>query len=326
MPGAAALIGVDWGTSRFRAYLFSAHGALLDSIDCPSGLLAVTEGAFGAVLRRECEAWFREHHGIAVLMCGMIGSRQGWREVPYIAGKIGSEELAAAAVSVEEEPNRIQIIPGLSALSFDGAPDVMRGEETMLVGALAVGSPQSALFCVPGTHSKWVAVRDSQIGCFSTYLTGELFALLKQRSVLTSLITSQQDRQAVLDDESFYQGLAMAADATSLLHRLFSIRARCVTESAPPYIVEDVLSGLLIGTELNAVSQQLEQHSGQVTLLSSGPITERYRKALVHMGHTPEVRDASLACRNGLCSVAEKLGHIAATDRVTVTQAAKADR
>ncbi len=312
---AAALIGIDWGTTSFRAYLFASDGELLDRIDRPAGILTVEDGNFGVVLQTACEEWMREHPAIPVLMCGMIGSRHGWRDVPYVVGEAGAVELASASVIVQEEPNRIQIVPGLQATSFDGGPDVMRGEETMLIGAVATGAPQTALFCLPGTHSKWVAVQNGNIGSFSTYLTGELFAMLKERSVLAGLIAEESNRPAALHEKSFHQGLAMASDGTSLLHRLFSIRAQYLTESSPPYVVEDVLSGLLIGTELISVSQQLQQHSGKVTLLSSGTIAERYCNALAFMGHAPECFESNEACMIGLCSIAEKLGHISSTDR-----------
>lgn len=312
---AAALVGIDWGTTSFRAYLFAGDGELLDRIVRPAGILTVEDGNFAGVLHTVCEKWIKENPAIPVLMCGMIGSRHGWRDVPYVVGEVGASELASATVVVQEEPNCIQIVPGLQATSFDGGPDVMRGEETILIGAIAAGAPQTALFCFPGTHSKWVAVKKGQIGSFSTYLTGELFAMLKERSVLAGLIAEESNAPRVLHQQSFHQGLAMASDGTSLLHRLFSIRAQYLTESAPPYVVEDVVSGLLIGTELISVSLQLQQHSGKVTLLSSGTIAERYRNALSYMGHAPDLFEADSACMIGLCSIAEKLGHISLTGR-----------
>ncbi len=315
MSVTAAFIGTDWGTTSFRSYLIASDGELLDRIVRPAGILTVEDGNFGAVLHNVCEEWMREHPAIPVLMCGMIGSRHGWRDVPYVIGEVGAAELASATLVVQEEPNRIQIVPGLQATCFDGGPDVMRGEETILIGAIAAGAPQTGLFCLPGTHSKWVAVQNGNIGSFSTYLTGELFAMLKERSVLTGLIAEKSKLPDALHEQSFHHGLAMASDGTSLLHRLFSIRAQYLTESVPRYVVEDVLSGLLIGTEIISVAQQLRRHAGKITLLSSGTIAKRYRSALTYFGHASELIEADAVCVLGLCAIAEKLGHISSAGR-----------
>ncbi len=310
MSATAALIGVDWGTSSFRAYLFADNGELLDRIIRPAGILTVDNGDFAAVLRTTCGAWIADRPDLPILMCGMIGSRQGWLEVPYIGGDAGVTELAAAATVIKGESSRIQIVPGLQARSFDGGPDVMRGEETILAGAIASGAPQTGLYCLPGTHSKWVSVLDGRIDSFSTYLTGELFAMLRERSILTTPIAEGPTGPGALREQSFQQGLALASGGTNLLHHLFSIRAQFLTDGAEVCVVEEMLSGLLIGTELMSVSRQLQQHSGVITLLSSGMISDRYRNALVSLRYVPEVYEAEAACMNGLCSIAAELGLI----------------
>lgn len=317
VPATSALIGVDWGTSSFRAYLISGNGELLEQVTGPAGIMSVDDGDFGAVLRRACAEWIESCPGLPILMCGMIGSRQGWKEVPYLRGEIGASELAAAVTPIENEQGRIRIVPGMQALSFDGGPDVMRGEETILVGAIASGAPQTALYCLPGTHSKWVSVSDGRIGSFSTFLTGELFAILCERSLLSALIADGSAVSEEQRNESFQQGLAMASKGTHLLHKLFSIRAKFLTEAVESCIVEEVLSGLLIGTELVSVSRQLQEHAGGVILLASGDISERYQKALVHMGHAPEVHEAEAACMKGLHSIAAEAGLMSSTRVMT---------
>ncbi len=303
------MIGVDWGTSSFRAYLFAENGTLLDRVACPAGILTVSNGDFAAVLRTLCAKWIEACPGLPILMCGMIGSRQGWLEVPYLCGEIGLSELAAATMQVENDQLKIHIIPGMQARSFDGGPDVMRGEETILIGAMASGAPQTALYCLPGTHSKWISVVDGRIGSFSTFLTGELFAMLSERSILSALITDAQVYSEAERSHSFQRGLKMALDGTNnLLHKLFSIRAQFLTGIIEECIVGEVLSGLLIGTELMSVTGQLKKHPGNVVLLTSGTIMERYCNALVYMNYAPEVHEADTACMKGLYFIAAKLG------------------
>ncbi len=308
MPASPALIAVDWGTSSFRAYLLSGNGALLDRVTRPAGIITVTDGNFACVLRTVCAAWIATCPGLPILMCGMIGSRQGWQEAEYVSGEVGAAELAAASALIRGEPGIVQIVPGIQALSFDGGPDVMRGEETILIGALATGAPRTALYCMPGTHSKWVSVSNGRIGSFSTFLTGELFAVLSERSILSDLIGDDKVATDELRKQSFLRGLEMAAEQAHLMHQLFSIRATVLTGTGTTFVVDEVLSGLLIGTELMSVSRYIKQHSGAVTLLASGAILERYSEALEYMGHASVIHDAEPACISGLHSVAANLG------------------
>lgn len=268
--------------------------------------MSVDDGDFAAVLRDGCGAWLEKYPDLPILMCGMIGSRQGWQEVPYLGGEVGVAELAATVAPIESEQGRIRIVPGLRALSLDGRTDVMRGEETILIGALASGAPRTALYCLPGTHSKWVSMSVGRIRSFSTYLTGELFATLCERSILSALMADGAAAPEELRNQSFQQGLAMASEG-SLLHTLFSIRANFLT-GVEAFVVEEVLSGLLIGTELLSVSSHLQDHSGGISLIASGTIAERYREALRYMGYAPEVYEAEAACVNGLYSIAAKSG------------------
>jgi 2-dehydro-3-deoxygalactonokinase len=298
------MIGVDWGTTSLRAYLMAADGAVLDRQIRASGILNVPDGDYAFVLEEACGGWMERWPGLPVLMCGMIGSRQGWREAPYLQGDAGSKELAAALVTVTTGKYQVQIVPGLEAKSFNGGPDVMRGEETILIGALAQGAPTEGLYCLPGTHSKWVSVFNGRIGAFSTFLTGEIYEMLCRRSILSALIKSTGSTSDEVRHEAFLRGLDLAGDGAGLLHQLFSIRARALTGAGDEGTAGDMLSGLLIGSELLSVGDRLRSFRDSLVLVASGAIADRYRTALAHLGFKPRLFDAETACMSGLCAVA----------------------
>ncbi len=155
-----ALISVDWGTSSFRAYLISAGGGTLERRESARGILTVENGQFETVLAEAVSPWRRAHPGLPIMMSGMIGSRQGWIEAPYAACPAGGEELVQNLVKVPSATcGEIHLVPGLSFEDAMGVPDVMRGEETQIVGALAAMGIADGVFVLPGSHAKWVHVR-----------------------------------------------------------------------------------------------------------------------------------------------------------------------
>lgn len=309
MKNDPAMIGIDWGTSSLRAYLMSAQGDVLDRVARTSGILNVPDGDFAFVLEEACGKWMERWPHLPILMCGMIGSRQGWREAPYLTGSAGPRELADSLVTVTTGRQKVQIVPGLQSLSFSGNPDVMRGEETILIGALALGAPRDGLYCLPGTHSKWVRVVDGRISAFSTFLTGEIFDSLSRRSILSALIDGSTPAAGQTVPDAFADGVDLATREGGLLHQLFSIRAQVLTGHLDEACVADTLSGLLIGSELTSVRRQLEDHHEKLVLVASGSMADRYRIALSHLGHVPMLQDAETACRQGLWAIAgEALG------------------
>ena len=179
------MIGVDWGTSSFRAFRLDAAGAVTERIAAPMCILHGPAGGFAAALRQAVGPWLAdgERH---VLLCGMVGSRQGWVEAPYLPCPAGAAEIAAALVDVPFEGARVKLVPGLSDADQTDTPEVMRGEETQIVGVLdrlvADDEPdegpvaQEAWACLPGSHSKWARIRDRRIVAYRTYLSGEAFA------------------------------------------------------------------------------------------------------------------------------------------------------
>jgi 2-dehydro-3-deoxygalactonokinase len=174
------LIAVDWGTSSLRGALLDGDGAVLEEVSAPAGILSVPAGGFAAVFQQHFAHW-QQDSGAPSLICGMAGSRQGWQEAPYCACPAGFADIASRLLWIE--PGRVALVPGLSC-EEGGVPDVMRGEETQVFGALDLLGLQDALLVLPGTHSKWVQVSAGKIAQFRTFMTGELYALLRQHSIL----------------------------------------------------------------------------------------------------------------------------------------------
>lgn len=177
----------------------------------------------------------------------------------------------------------------------------------MLVGALAMGAPDSGCYCLPGTHSKWVNLNDGRICGFSTYLTGEMFALLKERSILSPLMAGEDPDWCSVAEAAFLSGVDMAGEPSGLLHQVFSLRARVLTEEADGEGLVSKLSGLLIGAELAVLK---EAAPDQIILISTGGVGERYLAALRHQGFEPTVLEAEECCRRGLSEIAAADGAI----------------
>jgi 2-dehydro-3-deoxygalactonokinase len=296
------VIAVDWGTSSLRAYRLDASGAVLEQRSAAVGLLAC-QGCFEPVLVQQLAGWGDE----LILMAGMIGSRNGWREVPYVACPAGLEEIAAGILTVAAEGlpgRRVFIAPGLSHRPAAGAPEVMRGEETQLLGlldTLAGAGPYTV--CLPGTHSKWATLRAGRISAFHTAMTGELYAVLKQHSLLGALM-DHGPSAATEDTPAFELGLRMSAEAGGLLSHLFSVRTRGLFGELSAAQLPSYLSGLLIGHELNG----LLAAAPRVHLIGSEALLQRYQRALAWRGVGTHLHGEALTARGLHClAVAARL-------------------
>jgi 2-dehydro-3-deoxygalactonokinase len=275
------MIAVDWGTSSFRAYRLDGHGTILDTRSSSRGILTVADGRFAATLREEIGPWLDVER--RMLLSGMIGSRQGWREAPYVACPAGAEEIRAALIPLDFDwPGKAWLAPGLSHRA-QGVPDVMRGEEVQILGALPDLEGGSGLVCLPGTHSKWARVDAGRIVGFDTHMTGESFAVLRQHSILGRLMPPAGQEQDP-DDRAFAAGLARARAAGGLLHHLFGARSLGLMGDLPVAGLPAYLSGLLIGHELAATAAI----PGAVHLIGSEALTERYSRALTLVGREPK--------------------------------------
>ncbi|HLI10818.1 MAG TPA: 2-dehydro-3-deoxygalactonokinase [Alphaproteobacteria bacterium] len=275
-----AFIALDWGTSFLRAFLVGPDGAILARHASGHGVLNVAPGGFEAVIVATLDAWLSKHPALPVLAAGMIGSRQGWREVPYLACPAGLTELAAGlAVIPGPTGTSLRIVPGLMHDPGDGAPDVMRGEETQILGCLAATETQARLFVLPGTHSKWALAAEGKVVWFATFMTGEVYALMAQHGILGRLMEGKAE-----DDAAFRRGLAAAGSAGGgLLHKLFSARTLALLGRLPPTGVAAYLSGLLIGTEIaeaEAVMTALDAPPASVTVIGEARLARLYCTAL----------------------------------------------
>jgi 2-dehydro-3-deoxygalactonokinase len=272
-----ALIALDWGTTSLRAYLLDASGAMLDRKFEPLGILKVPDNDFDAAFEETCAAWLGDSAtALPILASGMIGSRQGWLEAPYVPCPAGLDQLASKFVSLTtKKARRVVLVPGIRTENSAGVPDVIRGEETQIIGALEA-TRSTQLFVLPGTHSKWAVVRDHRITRFATFMTGEVFAILKEHSILGRTMKSDYD-----DIEAFQQGYEYAFDETAnpagLLQQLFSTRTLALFDEIPADALHAYLSGLLIGSEIRG---GLELFGGNLDMIIVGEpaLAHRYQR------------------------------------------------
>lgn len=271
------LIGIDWGTSSLRAFLIGAGGEVLDRVSTAEGILQVADRDFDAVFRRLIGRWDR-HAGLPVLASGMITSRNGWVETPYARVPLEARDLARALVCHRTACGiDLRFVTGVTTEHASG-PDVMRGEETQVVGAHALGLSDGT--CVmPGTHSKWIRVAGGRIEDYATYMTGEVFAALKGHTILGTLTEEGPHHPG-----GFARGVAAGLDAgSSLLHDLFHVRTLPLMGRMEGGAVADFLSGLLIGAEIKA-AQARGDATGPVTIIGRSDLADRYETALTAAG------------------------------------------
>jgi 2-dehydro-3-deoxygalactonokinase len=303
----SSIFALDWGTSNLRAFRLGADGTCHDQRAAAKGILAVPPGGFEAALTDIIGDWLTEAPDAPVILSGMVGSRQGWVEVPYAEAPAGIDALLAKALPKTLKDGRTALfLPGVSCLR-DGVPDVMRGEETQIIGALALAGLADGPVCAPGTHSKWVQVAGGRIVSFATYMTGELFALLRDHSLLgRGLVRNDAGQvQAAPPDlarAGFERGVAQAFADPAVLRTLFSTRTLGLFDKIPALALADYLSGLLIGAEVAAALP--EGGRGTVPVIASAALADRYAWALALRGYTAQPISGDAAAVAGLAHFA----------------------
>lgn len=268
------MLAIDWGTTGFRAYRLDGGGRIVDSRSAPAGILSVKDGAFSAVLEEHAGDWIAAGES-PIVMSGMIGSRQGWAEVPYASCPAGLAEIAAGTRKLAWNGRLAWIAPGLSCRDESGVPDVMRGEEMQILGALDQMGPGMHTVCLPGTHSKWVDVADGRIMSLATHMTGEAFAVMKAHSILGRMM-----KDGPADAAAFQDGVRRSGQTGGVLHHLFGVRARTLFGELSDTASPSYLSGLLIGHEIRAARNR----PGRVCLLGTTQLGEAYRQAFAVLG------------------------------------------
>lgn len=275
----AKLIGLDWGTTSCRAYLIGEAGKVLARQTDGPGILKIESGHFGPWLDSTIGGWIATHGAAPVILSGMIGSRQGWQEAPYARCPAGADDIVKALARIEWAGLSIALVPGLSTEN-DGMPDVMRGEETQVLGALALSGHDDGLFLLPGTHSKWALIQSGRIVSFRTFMTGEVFGALKDHTILGRLM-----REGAADAQAFARGVkegAALGSAGALLNRIFATRSYGLMHKLADTALSDYLSGLLIGAEIAEATRETKT---RVTIIASAALSQRYTDALRLTGH-----------------------------------------
>jgi len=292
------MLAIDWGTSSLRVYRLDANGTVSDVRSSDDGILSVEDSAFAATLEGAAGEWLAGEKPI--VMSGMIGSRQGWSEAAYVSCPAGLREIASAMSTVQwtsgdQQQHRAWIAPGLSCRDQAGVADVMRGEEVQILGILERLGKGEHVVCLPGTHSKWARVRDDHIVSFGTHMTGEVFAVLKQHSILGRTMPSNG-----FDEASFVSGVSRAADAGGLLHHLFGVRAQVLAGNMAEAQSASYLSGIVIGHELHSAASDVERFH----LVGDAELTALYSLAASKMNKSSVVHEAGAAPR-GLFALAQ---------------------
>ncbi len=307
-PG--GLVALDWGTSSLRAWRVSEAGAVLDARQQGWGIMHLPEGGFPAAFAAITRDWLAPGHTVPTIACGMVGSRQGWREVPYLPTPAGLQQLAANLLALDVGGGTVlHLVPGVLEANDPQAPDVMRGEETQAMGAAAEVGPD-ALLVMPGTHSKWARLRHGRLVSFRTMMTGELFALLRQHSILGRGQAEAPPATAPACDAAFAGGVR-AAHAHGAFARLFSTRALTLTGGLEPGCVPDYLSGLLIGEELRLAAAELTT-AARIAITGEASLCERYARAFTAIGAAAPERLPDTAL-DGLLRVAAAAGLLPAS-------------
>jgi 2-dehydro-3-deoxygalactonokinase len=283
---------VDWGSTNFRAFLVRDGKVLDRRVGGGEGVLqlqtqlarAPDRGVFfSAMLRNVLGRWLIDEPAAPIFMCGAIGSREGWIDTGYVEAPAGIDALAAglrllsASERGELETARVGIVPGLATAAASGRRDIMRSEEVKSLGALTHLGLEDGVLCVPGTHCKWVVMRNGAITDFRSVMTGEIYNLLQIAGALAPLMAGEA---AALDLPSFDQGLALAAEGEDLLADLWQVRGQKIRSPQPPAHLKSYLSGIMIGHESRHAETFVDRKKEIILLSDPGSRLESYRRAL----------------------------------------------
>ncbi|MCF8480403.1 MAG: 2-dehydro-3-deoxygalactonokinase [Rhodospirillum sp.] len=294
------VIIVDWGTTAFRAWLMDgATGAILDHIPDGRGMRDLSGSSFRDYCVERLAPWRAIPPCPPIYMAGMVGAASGWAEAPQPPTPVDAQALAAGIIPAPDLENA-WILPGVRVDTVDpDRVDVMRGEETQIIGALSLTGRTDATVCLPGTHSKWTRVRGGVIEDFATFMTGELHGVLMNHTILG--LGCPAGGPSLPPGPAFDEGLAEAERAGRLLSHVFAARVRRLYRHLRPEGVSDFLSGLLIGEELSdARSRGFIPSSSDVLLVGATALSLRYARALESHGLIPLAVPSAAATQRGV--------------------------
>lgn len=295
-------IAIDWGSTNLRAWLY-LHGECVDMLRSEVGVTRFNGQSAQQVFQQVIAPWReqQQQYNLPVLMAGMIGSNAGWISVPYLACPTRLTQVSRQLTCVAEaEPIRAWIIPGLCVDKPDNR-NVMRGEETQLIGAYS--ERPSSVYLLPGTHSKWVQMQSDQVMDFRTMMTGELHYLLLNNSLVGAGLEAQ-----LPDNTAFIDGLTQSFNDSNIMRCLFETRAAHVLGRLKRTSVGDWLSGLLIGNEIMQMQQQYPLAVGEcITVIGNPKLVERYTQGLEMAGMLYQVLDGDQAFQAGIRSIVNEM-------------------
>lgn len=306
VSGETHFIAVDWGSTNLRAFLIGQNGQVQAQRDNDRGMLELHSSEFESVLSDLLSDWLTTD--LPIYMAGMVGSRGGWQEIPYQQCPIKLSDLSEHLYWLETAlPNPVAIVPGLQSIGIGGYEDVMRGEETQLLGAMDWLNTQGRtdddpVFCLPGTHCKWAQIKNGCLTQFSTSIAGELFAQLNNESSLVKGLPKSD----VFKEKAFNKGVLASQQPGGMLHHLFSARSRFVCGELAAEDVRDYLSGVIIGHDVNDILSSLSTPSSPVIIIGSQALSERYALALKIRGLKSEFIPANEASILGLKNLANQ--------------------
>jgi 2-dehydro-3-deoxygalactonokinase len=301
--GKAGYVAVDWGTSSFRLWLVGRAGAVLDERRSLEGMMVASKLGFATVLQSHLDA-VGAGNDLPVVICGMAGARQGWVEAGYVDTPAHLASILAGAVVVPGLSRDVRILPGIAQRDRN-APDVMRGEETQLLGAL--DTADDAVVCIPGTHSKWAIVKGGTVERFATFMTGELFSVVSRETILSHAVANAEEAE---DIGAFKSAVVAAFEAPALAaNLLFRVRSSRLLYGGSAAAAREQISGTLIGLELAAGLAKDRAKSG-ITLVASGRLQELYRLAFDTLSVPVRSIDAEEAVRRGLSMAAKTIWNL----------------
>lgn len=300
-------VAVDWGTTHMRAMLCTAGQMALDrdsEVEGPG--ISRLEGSAKDALFAAIGEWTEEFGKLDILLGGMVGSNIGWREIPYVNCPMAPARLSGHLEAFEERGHRIAIVPGVSCVNTLGQPDVMRGEEIQVLGWLSQNADVpngDRLLCLPGTHTKWVRLSNRELTRFTTSLTGELFSLLRQYSVLVP--KTEGSSNVPFDEEAFRQGVNVASHySDDLLHAVFSTRSRKLIGHEDFGDATSYLSGLLIGADVRSALRANHIGGKLIEIIGAPVLCERFAMAIEQLGYTSRTTDGGEAVHAGFLAIA----------------------
>jgi 2-dehydro-3-deoxygalactonokinase len=289
----AEIVGVNWGSSNFRAWRIAGDGSVLDEIVLPKGVAGLSREGMAEAMADLAARW--PGHG-PIYAAGMIGSNIGWAEAPYAIAPAGMADLAHAAIPVMIGEVPVRIVPGIACRrAFDDAPDILRGEETELLGMMEL-APGDGVAALPGTHTKWVSREKGKVGAFLTAMSGEIYDRLTAQGLLASIVDGEASEGA-----AFQEGVARGrVGGLGLSSLLFGARSRVIRGELRRADAASYIRGLLIGSEIaDALAAFPNMANGVVPLIGNGPLSRLYAAALRSVGIESELVESRRACLLG---------------------------